>query len=78
MANKKFIEEQKTLYRNINSVVPKVYASIAIALHRNCGWDYEKINEVFAESQNIWTEYVDLGVDMLKACEEETGIALII
>ena len=76
MANRRFIEEQKTLYRNVNSIVPQVYAGIALALHRKCGWDYEQINDLFAESQSIWTEYTDSHKNMIEACEEETGIEL--
>lgn len=55
-------------------LVPHVYAAIAIALHRQCGWGFTRITKVFAESQRLWTE---LGGDnMVELCEKETGITL--
>lgn len=55
-------------------LVSHVYAGIAIALHRQCGWGYTRITRVFAESQRLWTE---LGGDnMVDLCEKETGITL--
>lgn len=57
-----------------DELVPHVYAAIAIALHRQCGWGYTRINRLFAESQRLWE---DLGSDaMVKLCEQETGISL--
>lgn len=57
-----------------DKLVPHVYAAIAIALHRECGWGYTRINRVFAESQRLWEE---LGGDnMVELCERETGITL--
>jgi hypothetical protein len=57
-----------------DKLVPHVYAAIAIALHRECGWGYTRITRVFAESQRIWE---DLGGDnMIELCEKETGIRL--
>jgi hypothetical protein len=54
-----------------------VYAGIALALHRKHGWGYNRINDLFAESQTIWQECVDSEVDMIKMCEEETGIEVL-
>ena len=55
-------------------VTPKVYASIAIALHRNYGWDDQAINDLFVESQYLWGDY---GWDMIEICEKETGLLLV-
>lgn len=55
-------------------LVPHVYAAIAIALHRECGWGFTRITRVFAESQRLWSE---LGAEtMVELCEKETGITL--
>lgn len=57
-----------------DELVPHVYAAIAIALHRECGWGFTRITRVFAESQRLWTE---LGGDnMVELCKKETGITL--
>ena len=74
--NDKLIEQFKYMYKKIEQITPDVYAGIALALHRKCGWDYEQINELFEESQNIWNECVNSDIDMIHICEEETGIEL--
>lgn len=56
-------------------VTPMVYAGIALALHRECGWGFKRINRVFALSQRYWEEYEN--EDMIKLCEDETGILLL-
>lgn len=56
-------------------VTPIVYAGIALALHRECGWGFKRINRVFALSQRYWEEYGN--EDMIKLCEDETGILLL-
>lgn len=74
--NKSLINGYKTLYRKISQITPEVYAGIALALHRKCGWDYEQINDLFAESQTIWNECANSDVNMVEMCEKETGIEL--
>lgn len=54
-------------------VTPMVYAGIALALHRECGWGFKRINHIFAESQRLWEE---LDGNMIDICEQETGIRL--
>lgn len=54
-------------------VTPYVYAGIAIALHRQCGWGHKRINNIFMESQRLWESY---GGDMIDLCETETGIKI--
>lgn len=55
-------------------VAPMVYAGIALALHRQLGWGYTRINRIFVESQHLWEE---LDGDMIDICEKETGIKLV-
>lgn len=55
-------------------ITPEVYAGIALALHRECGWGHKRINRLFKVSQDIWE---DLEVaEMCRLCYEETGIML--
>lgn len=55
-------------------LVTHVYASVALALHRECGWGFKRINNLFCTAQKICEE---LGKDnLVDMCEEETGIIL--
>ena len=59
-----------------DDIVPQVYAAIAMALHREYGWGYTRINRAFARSQEIWESFNGRMDEMAKLCEEETGISL--
>ncbi len=72
--NKYVIENMKRLQRTINNITPQVYAGVALALHRKCGWGYKRINDLFSVSQDIWTECVESDINMIQMCLEETGI----
>lgn len=62
------------LDKQINDLVPAVYASIALALNKHWGFGFERINRLFQQSQEIWEELGD--EEMIKLCEKETGILL--
>ena len=65
---------KQKLKEEVNNLVPGVYASLAIALHRNWGWGFKRINLLFSQSQRIWE---DLGTDnIIELCEKETNILL--
>lgn len=65
---------KQKLEEEVKNLVPGVYASLAIALHRNWGWGFKRINRLFAQSQRIWE---DLGTDnIIELCEKETNILL--
>lgn len=72
--NKRLLNQFALMNRHIKTLTPQVYAAIALALHREFGWGYVRINRLFAASQDIWFECVDRGANMLKMCEDETGI----
>ena len=74
--NNKLVNQYKEMYKQINQITPKVYAALAIALHREYGWGYTRILRTFTASQDIWDESNERDVDMIKMCEEETGITL--
>lgn len=75
--NNRLIEHYKKIYKpmydQIQQITPKVYASVAIAMHRK-GYEFEEIENIFADSQAIWTECLQLDVNMLQMCKNETGI----
>lgn len=74
--NKYLIEQMKKLHNVTRNVTPEVYAGIALTLHRKYGWGYKRINALFKESQDLWEECVNRGVNMREICLEETGIDL--
>lgn len=74
--NNNLINKYKMLYKKIEQITPEVYAGIALALHRKCGWGYKRINDLFVESQTIWNECINSDINMMEMCEKETGIEL--
>ncbi|MBQ0090254.1 MAG: hypothetical protein KBT27_13090 [Prevotellaceae bacterium] len=65
---------EQELQKQINDVVPAVYASIALALFNSTNLELDGIKEIFAESQRLWKELGDQ--KMIELCERETGILL--
>ena len=71
------VNRYKQLEHEIEIVTPGVYASVAIALHQ-AGMDNDQINDIFLHSQEIWIEHSNSHTvdDMIKKCQELTGIEL--
>ena len=76
MKNNDLINRYKLLSKKVTSITPSVYAGIALALHRKCGWGYKRINDLFMQSEEIWRECNEKDINMVQMCEEETGIEL--
>ena len=57
----------------IEWMVPRVYASIGLALYDKYKWEPEQIQELFSESQAIWQSSTNEGWDMLANAEEIVG-----
>lgn len=72
--NNRLINQYKHMYQKIQQITPEVYAGIALALHREHGWGYKRINDLFNASQDIWNECVQSELNMIQMCYEETGI----
>lgn len=72
--NNKLINQYKEMYRQIQNITPEVYAGIALALHREYGWGFKRINNLFCKSQDIWNECVQTDKNMMQLCFKETGI----
>ena len=60
---------------------PQIYAALAISLYRLLDMPEqekaEAINSIFVESQNIWLDCVNRGLDITQMCIDETGIDVI-
>ena len=57
----------------IDWMVPRVYASIGLALYEKYEWEAEQIQELFTESQEIWQSSTNIGWDLLANAEEIVG-----
>lgn len=58
-------------------ITPAVYASMAIALHREFGFGRDRINRAFATSQDIWADHTYDLEKMVDLCAEETGVKIV-
>ena len=76
MPNKLFIEQEKRFRRKIDELAPTIYAAFCIALHREYGFGYERILRVLIETQKLWHSAAEGYTDIVKLCEQETGIDL--
>ena len=77
--NNYLINLQREFKRRIEHTVPLCYACIALALHREYGWGFTRINRLFVASQDIWSLIGvngdwDKDIDMVQMCLDETGI----
>lgn len=67
--------ERQKLHEDIDSVTPQVYAAFAIVLSRDYDWPTEKIEELFADTQEVWAESLGyLDENICETCLRETGI----
>lgn len=73
--NKHYINQQKMLHKEIESLVPAVYASIAMMLY-DSGVPHEDIEYIFAGSQKIWEDHASDVTGLLVKCFNQTGIQL--
>lgn len=84
MANNYLIKQMKEIDRmkkilqeKIEEVLPEIYAGIALTLSdEKYGWDGDKIEELFADSQSLWQDCTEKEINMIQWCEEETGICV--
>ena len=74
--NKKAVLKKKDkmdIQRRIEWLVPRVYASIGLALYEKFEWEPEQIQELFNYSQAVWQSSTAEGWDMLDNAEEIVG-----
>ena len=74
--NNTFINSMKKANTQYTDTIPAIYASVALALKREFGFGYERINRLFLISQSIWQDHVGDIQDMIALCETETGIKI--
>lgn len=70
-----YIHQEKRYVRNLQEVIPLVYAAFSISLHRRYGFGYHRIATVLADTQKLFCESKNLRMeDVMQRCFEETGI----
>lgn len=75
--NNALINAMKAFRIQLDVMLPKIYASIALALYSELQLDNDTIERIFAKSQELWQisdELNDNGDFILKRCEEVTGL----
>lgn len=72
-----YFEQEKRYQRMIKEMVPKIYAAFALALHRQHGFGYTRILRILVETQELWIAQARGEYDIIKLCEEETGLNMI-
>lgn len=74
--NNALINTYRRLDRKIQELTPNIYASFALALHRRWGWGEKRISDLFEEVAAIWSDSVNNPHNLIKECENETGIII--
>ena len=64
------IEKLKRLELKIDSVMPNVYASVAIALVTEYGWDKQQVADLFAFTGALWKKCSEKGITMCDWCTD--------
>lgn len=72
--NKQLNKLLAKMERQCREITPSVYAAIALALWRKRGWRFQRISDLFADSQEIWNECIQSDINMIEMCKQETGI----
>jgi hypothetical protein len=63
--------------RKVTELTPAIFASFIIALHRLHGFGIGRLSVVLEETNKIWHESVNSGIDIVDLCKLETGIDII-
>ena len=66
-------KKKKRWSEHVRKLVPKIDASVALALHRNYGMSQQQIIAIIQEAQNLW-QADGKDFDILDACAREVGI----
>lgn len=68
------IHRQKEMLEHYcRELVPNLYAAFGITLY-DMGFDADQIEEIVMNTQKLWEENIGYEGDMIKRCEELTGI----
>jgi hypothetical protein len=63
--------------RKVTELTPAIFASFIIALHRLYGFGIGRLSTVLEETNKIWHESVNSGIDIVYLCKLETGIDIL-
>lgn len=66
--------ELQKIKNRIKWVVPAVYASFCKVLFEQYGWESDQIEELFKKTDEEWAASEENDFDMIKWCEDTTGI----
>lgn len=70
-----YIHQERRYRRNLEEVIPLIYAAFAISLHRRYKFGFDRIATVIADTQKLFTQSRTLTMkDVMRMCYEETGI----
>lgn len=73
--------QQDNIARAAEKDTPQIYTALAIALYRLLDMPEDDkadaINSIFVESQEIWLDCVNKGININQFCIDETGIDII-
>lgn len=73
--DKTVMKQIALLQKKIKNDVAEIYACFAKCLYER-GWNGDDIEELFMDTQKTWSENVDRMGDMIKWCEDTTGISV--
>lgn len=79
MADREFIKRQKELAelrKKVRLDTAYIGAGMVLAMHQK-GFDDDTIIELIEETNAIWVELADTGVNPIKHCYEQTGIQVL-
>ena len=70
-----FLHQERRYKRNLEEVIPFIYAAFAMSLHKRYGFGFDRIATVIADTQKLFTETKNLTMgEVMRRCYEETGI----
>ena len=58
----------------VDNIVPRNYAAFALVLHREYGFDQDKITDIIASTQELYNDSLFQGFDIFQVCSDEVGI----
>lgn len=69
--------EKLKLKKQIEYIVPNVYAAFCLTLYDKYNWEPDQIEQLCAETQALWQRSTEEGWNIRDNCEEVTGISVI-
>lgn len=67
-------DDSARIKEQVDNIIPKNYAAFALILSRDFGFDQDQLTELIIKTQELYSDALFYGIDILKQCSEETGI----